>query len=49
MTFSERLHVSEVEKREPPDKQDWIKKVVKILLCDHKKHEGVDGDGCNHK
>lgn len=45
MTFSEKLHISEVEKREPQDKEGWITRVTKILLCDHKKHEGVDGDG----
>lgn len=49
MSFKDRLHISRVEKREPQDKEGWITKIVKILLCDRKKHEGVDGDGCNAK
>jgi len=42
MTFSEKLHVSEVERREPQDKEEWITRIAKILLCDRKKHEGVN-------
>ena len=45
MTFSEKLHVSEVERREPQDKEEWITRIAKILLCDRKKHEVIDGDG----
>lgn len=35
MTFSDRLRISQIEKREPQDKKGWMRRVAEILLCSH--------------
>lgn len=38
MIFGHKLHISRVERKEPQDREEWMTKIAKILLCGYKKH-----------
>jgi len=37
MSFSNRLYISKIERKRPKDEEEWLAKVLKILLSKYKK------------